>query len=150
MRKYLKRAQNSIIRLLAMRRPSIPDWKLANELPSEPNISFSPGLLEGKKVLITGAEKNIGKSIAHIMAEHGAQIYFTDLNVKRCRRLENELLGKSAKNRGFVVDCSKRKELKKLLTILKNESIHIDILVNNVGVTPEIKPFKEIDNSEWQ
>ena len=34
-------------------------------------------LLEGKNVIITGASRGIGKGIAEVFAEHGANIAFT-------------------------------------------------------------------------
>jgi len=129
---------------------SIPNEPVLPNLPPEATISFDSGLLKGKKVLVTGAGENIGKSICKEMAAQGAQIYFTDIKAEKCLRLENEMLTNNIITRGFNLDCSNIDELDKLLSTLKKESIHIDILVNNVGMTPSIKPFRKIDISEWQ
>ena len=48
-------------------------------------------LLSKKNVLITGAGKNIGKSIAIEMAKQGANIYITDLEEGLLKNTETEL-----------------------------------------------------------
>ena len=113
------------------------------------NTEFSPRLLKGKNVLVTGAGKNIGRSIALEMAMQGANVFFTDIDKKRCKNVENELKQIDATVRGFHIDCSNISELDKLIATMKNEGLSIDVLVNNVGVTSEIKPFKNINLEEW-
>jgi NAD(P)-dependent dehydrogenase (short-subunit alcohol dehydrogenase family) len=115
----------------------------------EPSVVIDNKLMAGKNVLITGAGKNIGRSIALEMALQGANIYFTDIDKELCQNLENELKQKDTNVRGFHMDCSDTNELDKLVAILKNEKLCIDVLVNNVGIQNEIKPFKNIDLKEW-
>ncbi|MFC1854173.1 SDR family NAD(P)-dependent oxidoreductase, partial [candidate division CSSED10-310 bacterium] len=40
--------------------------------------------------------------------------------------------------------------LDKLITTVKSEKLHIDVLINNAGITGEKKPFKDIHVKEWQ
>jgi NAD(P)-dependent dehydrogenase (short-subunit alcohol dehydrogenase family) len=129
---------------------SSPKEEKSVVLPPERDVSFYPGLLKDKKVLITGAGENIGKNIVWTMAEQGAQIYFTDIQAEKCRKLESELLEKNITGRGFDIDGSNIDELNVLLTTLSYESIHIDVLVNNLGMRPARKPFHEIDAIEWR
>lgn len=115
----------------------------------KPSVVMDDKLLTGKNVLITGAGENIGRSIALEMAKQGANVFFTDINNKRCKNVENELKQKRTNARGFTIDCSNINELDKLITTLKNENLHIDVLVNNVGTQSERKPFRDIQLEEW-
>lgn len=83
------------------------------------------------------------------MAEQGANIFFTDIDNERCKNVENELKQKGANVRGFHIDSSDINALDNLITTLKNEKLCIDVLVNNVGIQSEIKPFKDISQEEW-
>jgi NAD(P)-dependent dehydrogenase (short-subunit alcohol dehydrogenase family) len=152
-RSRLKRATLSFLRELSATEVPLPQGKgIAPVIPQEqePSVVMDNKLLAGKNVLITGAGKNIGRSIAHEMAEQGANIFFTDIDNERCKNVENELKQKEVNVRGFHIDCSDINELDKLITTLKNEKLRIDVLVNNVGIQSEIKPFKDIHLEEWR
>ncbi len=151
-RRRLKRATLSFLRELSVTEVAGPQDKeivpVTFQEP-EPSVVMDNNLLAGKNVLITGAGRNIGRSIAHEMAKQGANIFITDIDNERCKSIENELKQKDANVRGFHIDCSNINELDKLITTMKNEKLHIDVLVNNVGIQSERKPFKEIDLKEW-
>lgn len=92
-------------------------------------------LLQGKNVLITGAGKNIGRSIALEMAKQGANIFFTNIENDMNDQLEKELSEYSVISRGFISDISKHEDIMSLYNSLLNDSIKIDILVNNAGIS---------------
>ena len=151
-RSRLKRATLSFLRELSAAEVAVPQDKekvpLTFQEP-EPSVVMDNKLMAGKNVLITGAGRNIGRSIAHEMAGQGANIFFTDIDDERCINVENELKQKNANARGFNIDCSDTTALDKLITVLKNEKLSIDVLVNNVGSRSEVKPFKNINLEEW-
>jgi len=91
-------------------------------------------LLLGRNVLVTGAGRNIGRSIALEMAHEGASIYFTDLDQAAVARLQGELATSGTRTRGLVSDVSKASDINALYAFLHAEGVIVDILVNNVGV----------------
>jgi NAD(P)-dependent dehydrogenase (short-subunit alcohol dehydrogenase family) len=103
-------------------------------------------LLDRKNVLLIGAGRNIGKSIALTMANQGANILFTDLLRKNIKQLEKELKNITGiKYQGLQSDISKTKDIDLLYKYLIEKDIAIDILVNNAGIQFEqigIKNFK--------
>ncbi|MBD2578880.1 SDR family oxidoreductase [Oscillatoria sp. FACHB-1406] len=107
-------------------------------------------LLSHKNVLITGAGRNIGRSIALEMAKQGANIFFTDLSSERCIELERELKAYPIQSQGWSSDISKQDDIENLLKVLEERDIKIDILVNNVGINLGRKPVLEISAEEWQ
>ncbi len=93
-------------------------------------------LLEGKTALITGAARGIGKSIAIKLAEHGANIAFTDLVVNDAAiELEKQILALGVKVKAYASDASKFEETNTLVDEIQKEFGSIDVLVNNAGIT---------------
>jgi NAD(P)-dependent dehydrogenase (short-subunit alcohol dehydrogenase family) len=92
-------------------------------------------ILLGKNVLITGAGRNIGRSIALEMAQVGANIFYTNIDFDCNDQLEKELAKYPVISRGFVSDISKHDDIISLRDSLLNDNIKIDILVNNAGIS---------------
>ncbi|MEP0753542.1 SDR family oxidoreductase [Trichocoleus sp. Lan] len=128
--------------------PTAPKLVVTKPGP-EPSVVIDNQLLAGKNVLITGAARNIGRSIALEMAKQGANIFFTDLVREGCENLEKELSCCSVKSRGFVSDISQTEDNNYLSNYLVENKINIDILVNNVGIQFETSQIKDLDLGEW-
>ncbi|WP_339922510.1 3-oxoacyl-[acyl-carrier-protein] reductase [uncultured Cyclobacterium sp.] len=94
------------------------------------------GLLTGKKALVTGASKGIGRSIAIRFAQEGADVAFTYLSsVEKGEALEKELAAFGIKAKGFRSDASNFAAADKLIGDVVTFLGGIDILVNNAGIT---------------
>jgi len=100
----------------------------------EPTVVIDKQLLTGKNVLITGAGRNIGRNIAIEMAKQGANIFFTDIDEERYKKVEEELSDYPIKSIGFVSDISKIQDIDSLYRSLIKDEIKIDILVNNAAL----------------
>ena len=100
--------------------------------------NFKPmKLLEGKVAIITGATRGIGRGIAEIFAEQGAQIAFTYASSKeKAIELENELSSKT-KIKGFQSDASDFDAVQQFVDEVIKEFGKVDILVNNAGITKD-------------
>ena len=93
-------------------------------------------LLENKVVIITGASRGIGKSIAEECVQQGATVVFTYLSSKeKAEALVKELTANGGKAKGFRSDASKFDEAQKLVDDVVNEYGTVDVLVNNAGIT---------------
>lgn len=93
-------------------------------------------LLEDKVVLITGASRGIGKSIAQHLAKQGANIAFTYLSsVEKGKALEEELSADGTIVKGYQSDASDFKAADELVTNVVADFGKIDILINNAGIT---------------
>jgi 3-oxoacyl-[acyl-carrier protein] reductase len=93
-------------------------------------------LLKGKVVLVTGASKGIGKSIAEACCQQGADVAFTFLsNVEKGKALEEELAANGNKVRGYRSDASDFDQAHKLIDDVMAEFGRIDVLINNAGIT---------------
>jgi 3-oxoacyl-[acyl-carrier protein] reductase len=83
--------------------------------------------LEGKRALVTGASKGIGRAIAEELARAGAEVVVG----YRSGADEAEALAKEIQARAVQADVSSAEEAARLV----EEAGDIDILVNNAGLT---------------
>lgn len=94
------------------------------------------GLLANKIVLITGASRGIGKSIAEECVRQGATVAFTYLSSEeKARALETELTANGGKAKGFRSDASNFDQAQQLVDDVVAEFGTVDVLVNNAGIT---------------
>lgn len=95
-------------------------------------------LVEGKVVLITGASRGIGKSIAEEFAKNGANVAFTYLSsIEKGQSLEKELAAFGTKIKGYRSDASNYQEAEDLITSVLADFGNIDVLINNAGITKD-------------
>ena len=95
-------------------------------------------LLEGKNIIITGASRGIGKGIAEVFAEHGANIAFTyHSSDKKAKVLEQALSVNQCKIKGYKSDASDFKAANQLAKDVMKDFGSIDVLVNNAGITKD-------------
>lgn len=95
-------------------------------------------LLEEKTVIITGASRGIGKGIAEVFAQQGANIAFTYRSSdEKAKELEKELSENGCKVKGFKSDASNFDAAQQLAADVLQEFGSIDVLVNNAGITKD-------------
>ncbi len=93
-------------------------------------------LLQDKVVLITGASRGIGKSIAEECVKQGAIVAFSYLSSEeKAKALEVELSVNGGVAKGFKSDAGKYDDAQKLVDDVVAEFGTIDVLVNNAGIT---------------
>lgn len=93
-------------------------------------------LLQDKIVLITGASRGIGKSIAQECVKHGAKVAFSYVSSdEKARALEQELAAIGGIAKGFKSNAAVYDEAQKLVDDVVAEFGTIDVLVNNAGIT---------------
>src|SRR5579872_2643417 len=99
----------------------------------------------GKKIVITGATKGIGRAIAEKFAAEGFDLALCARTEKDLVRLKTNLSKKSGKIIAEPCDVSKKRELKKFADRVLAEFGVVDILVNNAGIFLPGKVYKEED-----
>ncbi|HKK60111.1 MAG TPA: 3-oxoacyl-[acyl-carrier-protein] reductase [Salinivirga sp.] len=95
-------------------------------------------LLEGKTAIVTGASRGIGRAIALVFAEHGANIAGTDLKYdENAEALEKELNEKGVKCKMYASDASNFESCNELASQVVKDFGSIDALINNAGITKD-------------
>lgn len=99
--------------------------------------------LDGKKALVTGAARGLGKAIADDLAESGATVYGTSRDAASARKI-SERYGTPA----LPLDVTQTNDLPRFAETLMQDSGGIDLLVNNAGVNVP-KPALELTAEDW-
>lgn len=95
-------------------------------------------LLNGKVAIITGASRGIGKGIAKVYAQQGANVAFTySSSVTAAEALEKELNAFGVKAKGYQSNAANFDDAQKLVNDVLTDFGTIDILINNAGVTKD-------------
>ncbi len=95
-------------------------------------------LLENKTVLITGATRGIGKGIAALVADHGANVAFTySSSVDAAKALESALQAKGVSAKGYQSNAAEFEAAQELAKQVLEEFGSIDVLINNAGITKD-------------
>jgi len=96
-------------------------------------------LLKGKKALITGGTAGIGKAIACLYVEQGADVVIFGTNKERAdlavKEIEACRANPEQKVASYLVNVSQSKEVDATVEQLLKSWGQIDILVNNAGIT---------------
>lgn len=105
--------------------------------------------LTGKKVLVTGGSKGIGRACVTEMAMLGAEVLFTAREPEAIDALLKELSNAPGKVTGIVSDATSREDRAALIDKISGEWGKLDVLVNNVGTNIR-KTFDAYSEEEIQ
>jgi len=106
--------------------------------------------LEGKRCLVTGGSRNLGRAICLSLAKEGAKVAFTyrknDVDAKETARLIEEHAPPALVFRGDVSDARHAREV---VDGVVDAWGGLDILINNAGMT-QLLPFALIEEADWK
>ena len=95
-------------------------------------------LLKGKNAIITGASRGIGKGIATMFAQNGANVAFTySSSSDAAKSLEKELKSYGTNIKSYQSNAASFDDSQKLIDNVLEDFGSIDILINNAGITKD-------------
>jgi len=105
--------------------------------------------VKNKNVLITGASGGLGKYIATLFAQQGANVIICARRSDKLQNLKTNLEQDLDINvHSFVLDVNDRNAFKEMMSTLEKKGVKIDVLINNAGVS-DTKRFLEYDDADW-
>ena len=93
------------------------------------------GILDGKKAVVTGAGRGIGKAVAVTLAQAGADVVCLSRTQANVDEIATEIRDLGRQAWAFAVDVADAASSQEAATAILKETGSIDILVNNAGVT---------------
>jgi NAD(P)-dependent dehydrogenase (short-subunit alcohol dehydrogenase family) len=105
--------------------------------------------LQGKRALITGASRGIGRGIAEVFADEGADVVVNYVShPEKAEEVAAETRGKGRKAITIKADVGSRAEVEPMFEKAWKELGPIDILINNAGIET-IVPFLDLTDEQW-
>ena len=105
--------------------------------------------LAGKIALVTGARRGIGRGIAEIFAEHGADVVVNDIEAgEQTEKVAEGIRSGGRRAITALGDVSKRADVEAMFDRVWSEFGPIDVLVNNAGIET-IVPFLDMTDEQW-
>ena len=105
--------------------------------------------LSGKVALVTGGSKGLGKEMARIFVESGAQVIICSRHEEELKSAVEEIAGANSEKLVYeVADLSQRDAVDTLAEAALGRFGKIDILVNNAGSNCP-QPIDEIKDEDW-
>jgi len=95
--------------------------------------------LQNKVSLITGAAQGIGLATARRFAQEGAIVIVCDIKAEAVEDATRQCQALGAQAAGFVLDVTDRARVDEVVKQVLERFGHIDVLVNNAGITQDAR-----------
>ncbi len=111
--------------------------------------------LKNEVAIVTGGGFGIGEAVSLKLAQEGAAVGIADINPDNAKRVADLITAKGGRALPMKIDVTKSAEIKSMVAQVMDKFGQVDILVNNVGVSPK-GPKGEglrtwlISDEEWE
>ena len=107
--------------------------------------------LAGKVAIVTGGGSGFGEAIAKRFAEEGAKLIVNDINDEGGTRVAKEIDGAQGQGSATYLraDVARDSDMAKLIAASLDRYGHIDIMINNAGITHVNRPMLEVGEEEF-
>jgi gluconate 5-dehydrogenase len=111
---------------------------------------FDKFRLDGKRALITGGSRGLGRAMAQSLAEAGADLVLVGRDSDSLQAAESELETLGRRVDLFPADISAPEEAERMCREVLANFGPIDILINNVGGRRINIPTEQLPREDWQ
>ncbi|MDQ3687217.1 MAG: SDR family oxidoreductase [Acidobacteriota bacterium] len=105
--------------------------------------------LDGRRALVTGGNRGLGRVIAEALAQAGADVAIVSRTLSDCRATAEELAASTGRRVvGIAADVSQSSDVERLAAAVEIELGQVDILVNSAGLNVR-GAAEELSESDW-
>ncbi len=105
--------------------------------------------LQGKKAIITGAGRGIGRATAFALAKEGVSLGLVALTEKHVEQVAEELRAEGAEVVVATADVAENEQVTTAIDSIIEQLGSVDILINNAGIA-QFGNFLELEVEEWE
>ena len=106
--------------------------------------------LDGRRALVTGGSRGLGRAMAQALAEAGADLVLVGRDEQTLKQAQAELAALGRRVDVIVADLTTPAAVERMCAQVLGEHGPIDILINNVGGRRENVPVTEQTLADWQ
>lgn len=103
-----------------------------------------------KIVVITGAGSGMGRTLALQLAQRGALVLLSDINVIGLAETEQLIQQQHGRCKSYKVDVGVKQEIEMFAKAVLDEFQYIDVLINNAGMAIGKATFDEIPMGDFE
>jgi len=106
--------------------------------------------MKNKTVIITGANKGIGKEATKQIAKLGAKVYMACRSLDSANQVRDEIVQETGNQNVFVkyLDLASVESINNFAEQFKKEESKLDVLINNAGLWTKTKKLTDINVEE--
>ena len=104
--------------------------------------------ITGRKALVTGAGRGIGKELALALAEAGCDVALLGLHRENLEAAATEIRQMGRQCIAIQADVSRKEQVDRAFARTAEEFGRLDICVNNAGISIQ-KPVEEMPEEDW-
>jgi NAD(P)-dependent dehydrogenase (short-subunit alcohol dehydrogenase family) len=104
--------------------------------------------ITGRKALVTGAGRGIGKELALALAEAGCDVALLGLHRENLEAVATEIRRLGRQGIAIQADVSRKEQIDRAFARTAEEFGRLDICVNNAGISIQ-KPVEEMPEEDW-
>jgi len=105
--------------------------------------------LEGKRALVTGGARGLGRAMAGALAEAGADVAIASRALEDCREAADDIARATGRRTAaFAVDLMRFDDLAGFVRQMEDGFGAVDVLVNNAGINIR-GDAQELDENDW-
>jgi NAD(P)-dependent dehydrogenase (short-subunit alcohol dehydrogenase family) len=105
--------------------------------------------LAGKRALITGASRGIGRAIACAFATAGARVALASRRQEGVDAVARDIEAAGGTTLPIACHVGRKEDIEALVARVVAAWGGIDILVNNAGTNPAMSPLAQLDEAVW-
>lgn len=104
--------------------------------------------IKGRKALVTGAGRGIGKVLALTLAEAGCDVALFGLHRQNLEEVASLVRKSGVRSLVLEGDVSRKTDVQKAFSVLAKDFGRLNICVNNAGISMQ-KPVEEMPEADW-
>src|SRR5690349_8544096 len=108
---------------------------LTEHIHTDFNLNFLMFSLEGKTAVVTGGGSGIGRAIAGLFAQQGAQVIVADLNEAAANELVDQIKAQGGRAIPMVSNVADQAQSASAMAGIISKVGRISILVNSAGIS---------------
>lgn len=105
--------------------------------------------LDGKRAIVTGASRGIGREIALALAEAGADVALVSRKAENLAEVAGEVESLGRRAHPIACNVGRMDEVRAMVGRAVAAMGGVDVLVNNAGMNPVMAPLAVLEESAW-